>query len=175
MTNEQKIEFAKKLFALAQFGIEGERDNAQQMLENFMRKHNLDLEELQESRKEVCNFDVEEKHQPLFSQIVYAWFNDLQIYIPKDGRKKRQLVVEMTPFEALELKIKFEFYRDLFDGEFKVFYNAFVQKNKILPPDATSTDWNTLSDEEKEFNRRINKMQEQIERRDYVKQLSNGR
>ena len=172
MTNEQKIEFAKKLFALAQFGIEGEKNNAQRMLEDFLQKHNLDLEELQDSKIELCTFDVEEKHEALFSQIVYSWFNDVQILVPQDKRKKKQLIVKMTPLDALELKIKFEFYRDLLDKEYNIFYNAFVQKNKILPPTAKSTDWGSLSEEEKEFNKRVNKMQEQIERRDFVKQLN---
>jgi len=171
MTNEQKIEFAKKLYALAQFGVGGEKQNAQQMLENFLTKHNLGIEELQDSKLEFHNFDVEEKHESLFSQVVYAWFNDLQIFVPKDGRKKKQLVLKMTMLDALELKVKFEFYRDLFDKEFDIFYNAFVQKNRILPPSAKSTDWGNITEEEKEFNRRVNKMQEQIERKDFVKQL----
>lgn len=169
MTHQEKVDLAKKLLALAQFGIEGEKANAQKMLEDFLLKHNLDLDNLEDVRRTRYYLEINPKYQRLFSQIVFAYFDDRDIYISKDNSD--ELVLELTKLESVELKVKYEFFRDLFDKEYEIFYHAFIQKNKILPDTAGYHDWSKMTEQEKEEQRRILEMMKQITKGDLHKQL----
>ena len=55
------IELAKKLKALADRGIGGEKINAEKMLNALMKKHKISIEDIEGEKQEDCN--LKEKQQ----------------------------------------------------------------------------------------------------------------
>ena len=56
--NEKYIILAKKLKALADKGIDGERVNAQKMLDTLMRKHNLTITDIEGEKTDDYFFSL---------------------------------------------------------------------------------------------------------------------
>ena len=55
----KNIELAKKLKALADKGIGGEKSNAEAMLNNLMKKHNITIEEIEGEKLMDFFFKIE--------------------------------------------------------------------------------------------------------------------
>ena len=73
----KKIEILKKLKALADRGIGGEKENAELLLKKYMKKYNISEKELnKDEEKEVYINLKNEIELRLASQILYAFFKD---------------------------------------------------------------------------------------------------
>ena len=128
------ILLAKKLKALAERGIGGEKINAETMLESLMIKHNLSFEQIQENEIITKIYNVSEKYQRLFIQVIQTINPEIQTFGHRESRNKA--IVECTPSEAIELQAKFDFYKKAYESESKeherIFFEAFVQKNRLF-------------------------------------------
>lgn len=87
MANEKLLILARKLKALADKGIDGEKQNAIKMLENFMSKHDIKPEDIEDDIKKERCFKVEDRQYIFWQQIVASVIGqDFSVYF--DRRQK---------------------------------------------------------------------------------------
>ncbi len=132
MNNEDRIlEIAMKLKALADRGVGGEKSNATEMLKRYMEKHDLTSEDI--GSDALLELEVTYKRG----------MKDLTIQIAKHvtGGKasvweyvadtRGCLCVECTRVHHVEIQCMIDFYTVKFKEEQKIFYKAFIHKNKL--------------------------------------------
>ncbi len=132
--NEKILELAKKLKALADKGIDGEKDNALTMLKRLMTKHNISMEMIEENFVKEHEFYIEFADYKFWRQIVSNIMGRTSTsYKPAELRKKkRHYYVECTPAQAIEIQAKFDFYSTAWKKDLEIFYSAFIQKKQIV-------------------------------------------
>ena len=64
--------------------------------------------------------------------------SDRTQYKPPHTRQK--IGVYCTKAQKLEIELEFEFYERLFEEQQELFLSAFIQKQRIFPPDAPVSD-----------------------------------
>lgn len=172
------IELAKKLKALADQGVGGEKINAETMLNALLKKYKITLEEIEGESIKKYFFNLNPEEYRFFHQIVKNVNFSIKVYgpIPKKKIKTLQiegnLFIESTASDYIEIETKFEFYKGLYEEELEIFYNAFLTANKLLAldPDKTRTTAD-LSPEEWQEYQRIQNMANKIKVGQFRKQL----
>ncbi len=133
--NEKQKALLQKLKALAERGVGGEKEGAERKLKQLMAKYGVDQLELegdQVSRYEI-KYRGEFEHR-LLSQIVYRDRNDKEgQFCRRYGKgSKSILIVECTKAQEIQIRIEFEFYRDLLKEEQELLFEAFIQKHRLF-------------------------------------------
>ncbi len=135
MSKEEEL--IQKIKALANEGVAGERENAQQMLERLCAKYNISLDSLDD--EQLKDFDISWKdhwERTLLSQVKFSVIGNIEddkgLWIYKKSKNKGFL--RCTKAEFLEIQAKFNFYKYHWKKDLQTFYDAWVQKNNIFPP-----------------------------------------
>lgn len=167
----QYIEIAKKLKALADRGIAGEKFNAQKKLDEIMAKYGITAAELEENIESMRDFVVPTKQRRLFVQVLtmVVGFKRQTVW---DKRVPTKLSISLTLAEQIEIQGKFDFYWSLYQQEEDIFYSAFCQRNNIFNPNMPGRPIQSLTEADIKKAQRIIEMSKSVERRDYVKQLN---
>ena len=152
--DEKTIQRIKKLQALAERGVGGEKTTAQKKLAKLLKDNGINsLDELQKEEYEYTIFSYNGKYEiKLLRQCMYKVMgtkSDRTAYKPYGRRQK------------IEIELEFEFYRNVFYEELSTFMDAFIQAQKIFPEDAPVGDY----DEFNERDMKIAFMATGIERR----------
>lgn len=144
------IDLAKKLKALAERGIDGEKVNAERMLQNLMRKHSISLEEIEGEARDYVSFTVKPEQGKLFAQVASMVVPTASLYGKKGSRNK--VFAELTKCEYIELKATFDFFWKAWQRESGLFYTAFIHRNHIFRNEETTeeADENSPTQEEVE-------------------------
>lgn len=159
-------ELAKKLKALADQGIGGEKVNAEQKLKELIEKHNLSEDDLGEASEH--RFDFKKEQKKLFNQICcHVLGKEIKTYSLKSERHT-MLVAECTNLQAIEIESLFSFYYAEYERQLETFYRAFVYKNNLLPSDAMPTD----DLEELAKIEEANKLMQGMDKSHFLKQIS---
>ncbi len=100
-----------------------------------MVKYGVDQLEFEEDQ--VARYEIKyrgEFEKRLLSQIVYRAKNDKEgQYHRRYGQGSRSiLIVECTKAQEVQIRIEFEFYRDLLKEEQELLFEAFIQKHRIF-------------------------------------------
>jgi hypothetical protein len=179
------FQLAKKLKALSDRGVGGEKENATQMLFALCRKHNIDISLLEGEQTKDHEFWLHDDpfERKFFTQVASSVIGDcnLILYKYKMGQRKpgmRRHGLCCTSSEFLEIMAKFDFFFKHYQKEVLLYYKAFVQKNKLYMK-VDHTEENDTSDRELSATERaelwkIANMMEGIERKIFTKQLGNG-
>lgn len=133
----KELDLAKKLQALADAGVGGEKINAQEMLRRHMVKYGITEADLIDERVFEYNFEHAPEFDHLFHQ-VFSTIGDLKSdrYNKIYGRKNFVgSIVEVTHSELAELQLKFDVYSELLKQEQKIFFVAFIHANNIFHPE----------------------------------------
>lgn len=176
----KQIELAKKLKALAERGVGGEKENAEAMLKSFMLKHGLRMEDIDGEKIDKYFFKIEKTLSRLFQQIVARVNKDIKVYanIPvktiKQYKLKGNFFIECTVAEYVEIEAMYSFYKVLYAAELKVFYSAFVQANDLGVRTTTTKTTNDLTPEEYKEWKRVSDMASKIKSESFRKQLQDG-
>lgn len=152
--DSKKIELVKKVKALAERGVGGEKEDAIKLLEKLMKKYGIEEADVSDEIEELHSFsyhgDFEHK---LLLQVFYKHFPDVReqrgrIRVLPYGKGSRStFFVSCTKAQSIEIAIEFDFYRELWNEEVKFFMSAFIQKHEIYPQDSW-THAETLSPED---------------------------
>lgn len=147
--DERTIQRIKKLQALAERGVGGEKDTAAVMLQKMLEKNGLrSLEELETDEVEYTLFSYSGKHEiKLLRQCIYRVLGakaDRTTYHSKGTRQK--IGIYCTKAQKIEIELEFEFYRNVFYEEIATFMDAFIQAQKIFPEDAPQGSWDKFSE-----------------------------
>lgn len=137
--DEKTIQRIKKLQALAERGVGGEKTTAQKKLAKLLKDNGINsLDELQKEEYEYTIFSYNGKHEiKLLRQCMYKVMgakSDRTAYKPYGRRQK--IGIYCTKAQKIEIELEFEFYRNVFYEELSTFMDAFIQAQKIFPEDA---------------------------------------
>lgn len=131
-----------KLKELAARGIDGEKENAQRMLEMLCDKYGVKMEELFTDEKTVRYFGFKATLNSLFLQLWSSMFganerllNDLKIY--KVNNNRLEVHVPMTEAEYIEFNQMWEWHCKNFQSERrrirKLFAQAYYERYSLFP------------------------------------------
>lgn len=131
-----KAALLKKIRALAERGVGGEADNAEEILRRLMEKYGVSEDELDEEERRRHDFEYHGKEQEkLLRQVVYKVTGGYayNLVYRASGRKvKTRLGADCTAAEKVEIEFLFDFYTRLWERERDAFLSAFIQKHKIF-------------------------------------------
>jgi hypothetical protein len=171
------IDLGKKLKALADKGIGGEKVNAQKMLEALMNKHNITIEQIAEEEVNEYYFKVSKSEFNLWYQIVRRVNYSIIIYGSFPQKMIKQYgfagnyMIKANPCEYIEIQAKHDFYKRLLDSEYDLFYTAFLGVNDLLVSNPDKEDQD-LSEEEMKKLIRTKRMEESIKKGEFLKTLA---
>ena len=132
---EKALEKLRKIKALAERGVGGEKETAMRMYEDLCKKYNVSEDEAELAQLEKRWFSYSTKlEEELLLQIFYKVTGDSAhyVYTGKYGRRKKRGCV-CTELEAVEIELLFNFYKKEMENELKAFMIAFKQKNNLYP------------------------------------------
>lgn len=145
----------KKVKALAEQGMGGEKEAAQQLLERLCARYGITLEELNEdeTRREY-RFHVRTSVYKLFLQVFAHLYGvddrfrtEVTVYKVKNGS---DIYVLLTPTEYIEFNIFYEWHRQNYLKERRrmreIFYNGYLEKHNLYPC-KTDEDFNAMWEE----------------------------
>ena len=118
--DEKTIQRIKKLQALAEQGVGGEKTTAQKKLAKLLKDNGINsLDELQKEEYEYTIFSYNGKHEiKLLRQCMYKVMgakSDRTAYKPYGRRQK--IGIYCTKAQKIEIELEFEFYRNVFYEE----------------------------------------------------------
>lgn len=180
--NNNILDLLRKLKALAEQGVDGERENATDMLHRLMAKHGITMEDLGIHVLKEREFYIADKEMQLFVQVLGSVTGPSQkiLSYKRDTKKLKSRFVELTDADYIEVEAKWEFYRRAWKEErerqLQLLMKAFVHKNRLYPKkiegqEATES-MPTLEDlQELE---QIKALMAGMKHHHFAKQLSNG-
>lgn len=143
-TIDQKVQDKlRKLQALAERGVGGEKVNAQRMLEKLLARHGLTLDDLADERRETRWFPAPTRFDVRLAAQILAKVcntNDPGVYGSKS--RPKQVGIDVTPAEAIEFELHYDTLRKALTEHFKDAFSAFIQANRLfsnLPSDESSS------------------------------------
>lgn len=172
------IELAKKLKALADKGIGGEKVTAEKMLQALLKKHHISIEEIEGEAKKDFYFKLEKGEDQLWHQIIATVNREIKCYgeFPKKDINKYMLegnyMITCTHSEYIEIEAKLNFYQRLYKQELDVFFSAFIDANNLYPSDSKTLTQDELTKEELAQIRKIHAMSRGITAGQFRKQIS---
>nr|DAU50071.1 MAG TPA: Protein of unknown function (DUF2786) [Caudoviricetes sp.] len=136
MTDKQR-ELLKKLQALAERGVGGEKEGAERKLKELIKKYGIEEDGLLEDKEEEFEFHFKGKwEKKLLRQLFYKMFGleyANKTYGYRYGKGSKSIYgINCTRAEGLQLQVEFEFYKSLYYEELELFQDAFIQKHKIF-------------------------------------------
>lgn len=144
--NAAILERLRKILALAEGGVGGEKQNAERMLAKLLKKYNMSIDDITETNNSRTRYeflvkkDVDKK---LLIQCVYATIDnwDMMCYISKDGHT---YAFDLTPTEYIEIAVKFEVHKRALTIYLKqqaeLAFSAYIQANRLFPATPSSYD-----------------------------------
>ncbi len=134
-----KPELLKKIKALSESGIGGEKDNALVLLNKLMSSMDgVDLPTEEPKEYQFRYSDHWEKR--LLLQIMSKIATDREIYRYLSGPGSRSVVCCVcTETEKSRIEREYAFYAGLWAEELETFFRAFVQKHRLFAPTPVHT------------------------------------
>ena len=169
------IELARKLKALAEKGVGGEKANAERMLSEFLQRHDLSEQDLEDEVVNRYFLNMTDDTGKLWIQVIRRVNRSIPIYgkytakIIKELRLTGNYMIKCTVAEYVEIEVMYETYSRLLKKEYEVFFRAFCTANDLLI--AAGPDDNKATPEELAEQRRANQMASTIKSETHRKQL----
>jgi hypothetical protein len=138
MKNDERIkEKLRKLLELARQGVGGEKDNAQSILVKLLKKHGIQLDDLDPecSTVEPHEFSIkDEMDRDLLHQVIYAVLQTSSVQVRIERGNSKKVCIKITKAQKLEIDLAFGVYREAFRNEQRKLFLAFINKNKLFGP-----------------------------------------
>lgn len=134
---ERLLAKIRKVQALANRGADGEKQSAAALLDRLMTQYGIDEAEIAEERLEKCFFRYKTPYErKLLVQVIYTVTGKIPFKCvgSYSGRARKQVGIDCTAAERLEIEFSYEFYKAALEEEMERFYSAFLMKNDIFPP-----------------------------------------
>lgn len=180
--NDKIIELAKKLKALADRGVGGEKENAIEKLERVMQKHGITIDDINGRLKKDFDFHLRKEitfdfvnqvvASVLGSRKEYGHSLSVYKYIQKRGFKSYQ-IERVEPDLFSEIIIKIDLFWDDYKEQQEIFYEAYIQKNRLYrkPSEKEDEVAEELTPEEREKLFKMSNMMQGIDRVKFQKRL----
>lgn len=152
----------RKIYNLSIQGSDGEKVAANCQLDRLLEKYGLDLSDLVDEAKEMVQFLWRNKtEERLLIQIVSKVLDSSKFNYY--GNAKDCLWLNITKAEAAEIKFLFADYKREYKNQVDIFFNAFIQKNKLFANSGDGDDDKELTAEERKRIYKILQMAEGME------------
>lgn len=140
MTSEREriLQKIKRVRALAERGIAGEQESAAATLDRLMKQYGITEADIAEECRELAWFRYKTPiERKLLLQVIYAVTGRVGSGCvgTYTGRTRKQVGIECTAAERLEIQFDYDFFRAALEEEMERFYSAFLIKNGIFPPE----------------------------------------
>lgn len=138
--HDKILEKLKKIKALAERGVGGEKETAMRMYEELCQKYGISEDEaekaLEKLEKRWFSYSTQLEKQ-LLLHIFYKVTGSPEhyVYVGKYRHRKKCGCV-CTALEAAEIELLFGFYREEMEKELEVFMIAFTQRNYLFPDES---------------------------------------
>lgn len=135
MEHDRIAEKLKKIKALADRGVGGEKETAMRMYEELKARYEIEDEEIMLDAVSLHWFGYNgELEEDLLTQIFYKVTGSAtyHVYTGKYKRRKKR-GCDCTEIEAAEIKLLFNFYKEELKQELKTFMIAFRSGNNLYP------------------------------------------
>lgn len=132
-----------KIKALAERGVDGERETAIAMLTNILARHNLtmaDIEDTAPVRKWVEVSFVGEHEHTLMDQTIRKVTQQRDFRIKRIPKTRSRYYVELSAAEHVEVEFIFALMKAAWEQEQSKLMSAFLFKNRLFGPSAESDD-----------------------------------
>jgi len=188
MKREDIINKILKVKALADRGTEGEKKNAERMLNDLMQKYGISDEEIDVEKQDIYIIDTE---NPMFLQLFVQIYHmnygrDREIL---DGSKMKKnlkkqwaaygfgdpngdILIRCTRAEFIEVKMLFELYKEDLKKQYDTFLYAYFMKNNLLVARNDNDAPDTNDDIEKAI--KAMQMSAAIEKKEIYKMIENN-
>lgn len=191
MDRQQILDKILKVKALADRGSNGEKANAERMLKELMEKYHITDEDIQSDKVELFLIDTE---SDLYIQLLVQICNsiaghDLKIQNIKKTREAKKAVkelsqigygdataniaVECTKAQFVEIKIKFDIYKEDMKRQLDIFMYAYFSKNNLLAKPKEGTENKKPTQEEIDKVIKATMMAHGIDKKEILKMLEN--
>lgn len=127
--HERALELARKLHALSQRGVYGEKVNAEVALKRLLKRHGIEEWELVGETQRVFQFSYRKMEQRFVWQVICNVIGKRRDV--RYNSHERYFSVKLTAAEHVEVSIKLDHYWQLLKEERELFYSAFIQANKL--------------------------------------------
>lgn len=176
------LDLARKLKALADRGIGGERINAEAMLQEVMKRHGITMHMIEGDEVMMHRYEMVRDQQMinLFSCVARQVLNENNPVAVVDAILSRESDLVVVTFKAsesqrVEIELLFNFHQPLLEQELDNILVAYIMKNKILPSrevmDAAASNRDEPPYYDPEHARKMREYIELIDKNDYQKRL----
>ena len=142
-----------------------------------MKKYGITENDIEIEAVDIAWFRYKEySEKRLLHQIIYMVMGECDTYIQRGStnRKHKLIGVYCTAAERLEIEMNFEFFNSAMQVELKTFYSAFMQKNRLFPPDDKARPASARDELSNEELIKLSFMMEGIERHTLKKMIAGG-
>lgn len=127
----------KRLKALAERGIGGEKENAQRLLDKLCEKYGIlprEVEGSDERKLRWFRFRKGAQFRKLLGQCIFKTVGKGRPTYKHTHSRIRELGTECTAAEGIEIELDYDFYADALKEEMTRLVEMFIQKNDLFPP-----------------------------------------
>lgn len=138
MTQEREriLQKIKRVQALAERGIAGEQESAAATLERLMKQYGITEADIAEECREWAWFRYKTPiERKLLLQVIYAVTGRVgsERVGAYTGRKRKQVGIECTAAERLEIQFDYDFFREALEEEMNRFFFRVPDKKRNFP------------------------------------------
>lgn len=169
MTDKEK-ELLKKIKALADKGIGGEKIAAEKKLKQLMQKFDITEDELEINVNGWYEFKLKKDKflNKLFYQILFNIYDVEKQNVQCIKNSKYDINLHIPANIAIELATKYEFYCEAFNKDLETFYIAFINSNELWSCGDPTDD---LTEEEQEQRLKATQLANFLDKHNFNKQL----
>lgn len=177
---ENKEELLKKIKALAERGVGGEKDSAQVLLDRLMKKYGVTESDLEAEWVETAWFRYHDDFERrILNQIIYMVTGKTSFGCigRHTNRPRKERGIDCTAAERLEIEANYSFFLAAAKEELEIFFSAFAATNKLYPRPEKNTlpeSDGELTPEEKARYIKAGLMAEGMERHTLRKMIAGG-
>ncbi len=128
---ESILEKLRKVMALAEGGTDGERENAQAMLQRLCERHGVDVEQLLDEKVEPYEFKARGEEKKLLIQCAVFICRTYQI---KNIQNAKDVTLWLTAAQAVDVRECFEHFKEEWFRYRSEAMQAFIHANRLHAP-----------------------------------------
>lgn len=146
-----RIELLKKIQALAERGVGGEKRNAEELLARMMRAYSITEQDLREDEIRFQTFPYKtDLDRRLIKQMIYMVTGETPCGVKRvaTGRTLKEVGVDCTDAQRVEIEIARRFYAEAMEKDLDVFFVAFCKRNNLYPPNGETVSADEMTSSE---------------------------
>lgn len=131
---DNKKALLQKIKKLAEQGVSGEKESAQRILDKLMKKYGIAEDDLEDEQKKEHGFTYSNEFESRIIIQIIGKNTSATPYTWNKGKGSRKTIYcECTDYEAVQMGIEIDYYRDLWRDESDLFFTGFLYKHSLFP------------------------------------------